>query len=214
MVSPSSSQSPAYAPQGRSRAHPLHDAARNTGATGDGEDRRREATEVPLGRVRRAATVAAMVAAAMAVDLGTKALAVELLAGGVPQSLMPVLDLSLVFNRGISFSLFQAPDPTSLALLLAMQVALTCFVIWLALNAAEALQRLGFSAIAGGAISNVLDRFMDGAVTDFLDLHTAGIRWFTFNLADVWISVGVVLLILDALPIWPHRAGMPGGLAQ
>ncbi|AWB26130.1 signal peptidase II (plasmid) [Methylobacterium currus] len=155
-----------------------------------------------------------MVAAAMAVDLGTKALAVELLAGGVPQSLMPVLDLSLVFNRGISFSLFQAPDPTSLALLLGMQVALTCFVIWLALNAAEALQRLGFSAIAGGAISNVLDRFMDGAVTDFLDLHTAGIRWFTFNLADVWISVGVVLLILDALPIWPHRAGMPGGLAQ
>lgn len=210
MVSPS----PTHAPQGRSKANPPHDAAQNAGATGDAEDRRREASEVPLGRVRRAATGAALVAAVMAIDLATKALAVERLAGGVSRNLMPVLDLSLAFNRGISFSLFPAHDPTSLAVLLAMQGALTYLVIWLALNATDALQRLEFSAIAGGAAGNVLDRLADGTVTDFLDLHTAGIRWFTFNLADVCISVGVVLLILDALPIWHRCAGVPGGLAR
>ena len=57
--------------------------------------------------------------------------------------------------------------------------------------------------MAGGAAGNFLDRLMDGTVTDYLDLHTGGIRWFTFNLADAWISLGVVLLLIDGFRL--HR---------
>lgn len=212
MMSPS--RSPIHGLDGQSRAHPSHDAAWSDEVTGAVKGRWREPATVTLNRIFPVATVVAVVSVTAAIDLVTKVVAMKLLAGGVARNLMPMLDLSLAFNRGISFSLFQAHDPASLVVLLGIQGALTCLVIWWAVNATEALQRFGFSAIAGGAVANVLDRFINGTVTDILDLHTAGIRWFTFNLADVWISAGVVLLILDALPVWFHRTGVPGGLTR
>ncbi|MDN3625764.1 signal peptidase II [Methylobacterium isbiliense] len=147
------------------------------------------------------AAVAAVIAAAAAVDLGAKALAEAWLAEGAVRGLVPLVDLSLSFNQGISFSLFPARDPSSLAVLLGVQGTLTCLVMAWALATPDPLERLGIAAIAGGALGNFLDRLMDGAVTDYLDLHTGGIHWFTFNLADVWISVGVALLLRAGLPM-------------
>ncbi|MDN3626675.1 signal peptidase II [Methylobacterium isbiliense] len=148
-----------------------------------------------------------MAGAAAAVDLGAKAVAEAWLVEGAVRGRVPFVDLSLSFNHGISFSLFPAYDPSSLALLLGIQGTLTCLVVGWALAAKGGLERLGLAAIAGGAAGNFLDRLMDGAVTDYLDLHTGGIRWFTFNLADVWISAGVVLLLLEGLPL---RRSHPG----
>ncbi|WP_244479752.1 signal peptidase II [Methylobacterium sp. Leaf111] len=113
--------------------------------------------------------------------------------------LLPFVDLTLSFNHGISFSLFPARDPSSLALLLGIQGTLTCFIAVWAVAAAGGLERLGLAAMARGAAGNLIDRFMDGSVTDYLDLHTGGMRWFTFNLADAWISGGVVLLLIDGI---------------
>ncbi|GJE02511.1 signal peptidase II [Methylobacterium isbiliense] len=155
----------------------------------------------------RVGTVAAVAGAAAAVDLGAKAVAEAWLVEGAVRGRVPFVDLSLSFNHGISFSLFPAYDPSSLALLLGIQGTLTCLVVGWALAAKGGLERLGLAAIAGGAAGNFLDRLMDGAVTDYLDLHTGGIRWFTFNLADVWISAGVVLLLLEGLPL---RRSHPG----
>ena len=155
----------------------------------------------------RAATVAAVVVAAAAVDLGAKAVAEGWLTDGVPRGFVPFIDLSLSFNHGISFSLFPARDPSSLAVLLAIQGTLTCLVIVWSLATTGTLERLGAAAIAGGAAGNFLDRLIDGAVTDFLDLHAGGIRWFTFNLADVWISAGVVLLFLEGLHLRQRHCG-------
>ena len=59
--------------------------------------------------------------------------------------------------------------------------------------------------VIGGALGNVVDRFRFGAVADFLDFHWAGYHWPAFNLADAAISVGVVILLLDALLIGDER---------
>ena len=149
----------------------------------------------------RVGIVAGVAVAASAIDLGAKAVAEAWLEEGAVRGALPFVDLSLSFNHGISFSLFPAHNPSSLALLLAIQGMLTCLVAGWALAAGGGLERLGLAAIAGGAAGNFVDRLMDGVVTDYLDLHTGGIRWFTFNLADVWISTGVVLLLLDGLPL-------------
>ena len=57
------------------------------------------------------------------------------------------------------------------------------------------LTRLGYALIIGGALGNLADRIIHGAVVDFVSLHYAGYYWYVFNLADIWISLGVVLLI-------------------
>lgn len=149
------------------------------------------------GLARRVATVGAILVAAAAIDLAAKAAAESWLAEGGVQGFLPFVDLSLSFNHGISFSLFPARDPSSLTLLLGIQGTLTCLIAGCAVAAGSGLERLGLASMAGGAAGNLIDRFMDGTVTDYLDLHMGGMRWFTFNLADAWISLGVVLLLID-----------------
>lgn len=155
-------------------------------------------------------TLAAIVVGAAIVDLTTKSLAVALLAEGDVRGVIPFIDLALHYNRGISFSMFQAGSPASLAVLLAIQAALTTLVAFFAHRATATLPRLGLALITGGALGNLVDRSVDGAVTDFLDLHTAGIHWFAFNLADFWISSGVVVLVLDEVVASRRPETMPG----
>lgn len=150
-----------------------------------------------------------VIVGAAIVDLGTKALAVASLSEGDARGAIPFIDFTLHYNRGISFSLFQAGSPASVAALLTVQAALTTFVAVWAYRATGILQRLGLALITGGALGNLVDRLVDGAVTDFLDLHTAGIHWFAFNMADFWVSSGVFLLILDAFPILGVRGSAP-----
>lgn len=161
-----------------------------------------------------ASSMATVIVAAALIDLVMKALAVAWLAEGDVRGAIPFVDLALHYNRGISFSMFQAGSPASLAALLTVQAGLTILVAFLALRATATLQRLGFSLITGGALGNLVDRSVDGAVTDFLDLHTAGIHWFAFNMADFWISSGVVLLILDAVAEVCRQETMPGDMQR
>ncbi|HJE22877.1 MAG TPA: signal peptidase II [Methylorubrum populi] len=161
-----------------------------------------------MGSLRAATIVAATAAIAAGVDLLTKAIAADRLSGGSVHALLPGLDLKLAFNHGISFSLLPAHDPASLAVLLAFQSALTGLVAWLAFRAGGSTERLGLALVTGGALGNLLDRWCQGGVTDWIDLHPAGSHWFTFNLADAWISVGVVLLVGDA--IMTARNGVRG----
>ena len=62
---------------------------------------------------------------------------------------------------------------------------------------------LGF--VVGGALGNVIDRFLHGAVVDFLDFHAAGYHWPAFNVADSAITIGVVILIIDSLKSKPAK---------
>ncbi|MBM1170176.1 signal peptidase II [Microvirga arabica] len=142
--------------------------------------------------------VLGLIALTAAVDLGTKLLASMHLADAA-EPLVPFLSLSLAFNRGVSFSMFSADTDTGVTILLIVQALATAFVTWFALRAPDPGERTGYGLIAGGALGNLIDRAADGAVTDFLDLHPMAWRLFTFNVADIFISAGVGLLVIDAL---------------
>nr|WP_210340299.1 signal peptidase II [Microvirga splendida] len=154
-----------------------------------------------------------MIALTATVDLGTKLLASMYLTNTV-EPLLPFLSLSLAFNRGVSFSMFSADTGTGVAILLIVQALATAFVTWSALRARGLGERTGFGLIAGGALGNLIDRVLDGAVTDFLDLHPMAWRLFTFNIADVFISAGVALLVIDAFRGSRAEPVRPGVRAQ
>lgn len=114
-------------------------------------------------------------------------------------------DLVLVFNRGVSFGMFgNAPSWATAALIvfaLLLSIAL-CIWMW---RADTVLLGSALGLVVGGAIGNVIDRFVHGAVVDFLDFHVAGYHWPAFNVADSAIAVGVVFLILDSLKSKPSE---------
>lgn len=110
----------------------------------------------------------------------------------------PVFNLSMVWNQGVSFGLFQAGNWWQRGLLIAVSLGVSGFLaVWM-LSAERRLQAAAFGLIIGGALGNVIDRFAFGAVVDFLDF--SGLYFpFVFNIADAAISIGVAVLILDLL---------------
>lgn len=134
---------------------------------------------------------------AFAVDQVSKALALSFPAVETGIPVLPVFDLVLVRNHGVSFGLLGGLAPWwSLALLNLAIVAGLVSWLWRSRNA---LVDVALGLLIGGALGNVLDRFRHGAVTDFLDFHVAGHHWPAFNLADVAVVCGSALLVLDCL---------------
>ena len=111
----------------------------------------------------------------------------------------PFLDLTLRWNRGISFSLFAGDSAAGQAILLAVTLAATGLLTWWLFRTRSALPAAGLGLIIGGAVGNAIDRLAHGAVIDYLDLHAFGRHFFVFNVADAAINIGVALLILDLL---------------
>ncbi len=112
---------------------------------------------------------------------------------------MPFLNLTMVWNRGVTFGLMTGDSPTH-ALILAgiAAVVVILLLVWMA-RAENRLTALALGAVAGGAIGNVIDRFRFGAVVDFIHAHAFGWSWYVFNVADAAIVCGVVLLVGDAM---------------
>lgn len=108
----------------------------------------------------------------------------------------PWFNFSMVWNRGVSFGLFQAGTWWQTGLLIAVSLVISGLLAAWMFRAERRLQALSFGMIIGGAVGNVIDRFLYGAVVDFLDF--SGLYFpFVFNVADAAISVGVGLLLLD-----------------
>ena len=115
------------------------------------------------------------------------------------RSLLPVLDLALRFNRGVSFSLLTQNGALGAALLTSFSLGVVMVLtIWL-WRSPSLPTAAGLGLIIGGALGNALDRARLGAVVDFLDLHAFQRHFFVFNLADAAISAGVALLIVDGV---------------
>ncbi|MFN8112565.1 MAG: signal peptidase II [Solirubrobacterales bacterium] len=133
----------------------------------------------------RAALVAVV---ALALDQLTKAIVRGDIQPGERIDFLPGVDLVRVANRGIAFGLLD--DAGSLVLVLAA-VAFACLLgVFLAASGRRGLW-LPIGLLAGGAIGNLIDRIHEGAVTDFVDIGP----WPAFNLADVEITLGVVILV-------------------
>lgn len=113
--------------------------------------------------------------------------------------LTPFLDLTLRWNRGISFSLFARDSAAAQVVLLAVTLAATGLLAWWLLRSRAGLSAVGLGLIIGGALGNAIDRLAHGAVLDYLDLHAFSRHFFVFNIADAAINIGVALLILDLL---------------
>lgn len=114
----------------------------------------------------------------------------------------PVLDLHLTWNAGISYGLLQQNGIGRWILLAVSVAAVLLLWVWLA-RAHSHLSAVALGLIIGGAVGNAIDRFVYGAVADFVLFHigTAAERidWYVFNLADCAICVGVAGLLYDSL---------------
>ena len=104
----------------------------------------------------------------------------------------------LVFNPGVTFGLLRAYSNVHFLLLVGGVCVLSCIVgIWW-YKAENAMQRYATAMILAGALGNLADRIRFHAVVDFLDFHVFGWHWYTFNVADSAIVLGVGLLLLDS----------------
>ncbi len=142
-----------------------------------------------------------LIAAAVVADQLTKTAALSLLSQGTAVPVLPGLNLSLGFNTGASFGMmggFMAGKPLLMA---ALTGALTIAFAVMAFRAQPALERAGFALVVGGALGNIIDRLRQGAVTDFLDFYWRDWHWPTFNVADIAITLGTVLILAASLPL-------------
>lgn len=111
---------------------------------------------------------------------------------------LPFLDLVIVWNRGVSFGMFGGGTVPPWAFVVLSGVISIALLVWL--RRAESLwTQMAIGLVIGGAIGNVVDRILFGAVFDFIDVHVAGWHWPAFNLADSAITLGVVLLLVESL---------------
>ena len=118
------------------------------------------------------------------------------------QAILPFLDFTLVWNSGVSYGLFGGNGDTGRWLLSGVAVLAIGYFIWAMRRAETHWVGMSYALIAGGALGNLIDRLWYGAVVDFISLHWAGYYWFVFNLADIWITLAVIILLLDAF--WPQ----------
>lgn len=119
--------------------------------------------------------------------------------------LLPFLSLYHARNPGIAFSMLSSVSDWGLIVL---TLCIICFVIWLWKNAGpeKSLSRFGFLLVIGGAIGNLIDRIRFHYVIDYISFHINGVFSFAiFNLADSFITVGAVLIVLDELLHWKRE---------
>ena len=110
----------------------------------------------------------------------------------------PYLNLFLIWNKGIAFGLLSIDGSiiyNSITILIGLIIITILFMMLKNNN----IQRYFFALIVGGALGNFYDRIVYTAVPDFIDLHFYGFHWFVFNVADIFITIGVFCLILVEL---------------
>ena len=112
------------------------------------------------------------------------------------------LNFSLVWNSGISFGILQI-EPNIFYLLISIIItAINLILIYWMLTSSNYLESIFISIILGGALGNLFDRYYYSSVPDFIDLHYESFHWFTFNIADIFITIGIIgLLIIDLFKI-------------
>lgn len=153
-------------------------------------------------------------AAVLAADLATKRAVLDGLDIAVaPVRVAPFLDLTLVWNRGISYGLLEQDTPAGRWLLVAVTAAATVALLFWLLRTKSLLTAASLGLVVGGAIGNGIDRVVYGAVVDFVHFHVGSFSWYVFNLADAAIVAGAAGLVFEAVrggPIDAAKGGSDG----
>jgi signal peptidase II len=121
----------------------------------------------------------------------------------------PFFDIVLVWNRGVSYGLFQQDSDTGRFILVAVNVV-AALALWIWLSRVRVrLTAISIGLVIGGALANAFDRAFYGAVADFFHFHAFGFSWYVFNVADVAIVAGVAGLLYESLLDSHKRAPKP-----
>jgi len=119
---------------------------------------------------------------------------------GIPEPVLPFLNWLLLLNPGAAFSFLAQGSGWQRWFFTILGLIACIYIVWLLRkNQSDKLLCVALSLILGGALGNVLDRLMYGAVVDFIDLHYANWHWPAFNIADSAICIGAVLIIFGEL---------------
>ena len=114
------------------------------------------------------------------------------------------INLNLIWNKGIAFGLFSYGEKFEYNLLTGLIIIITVIVFWMIMKT-KGLEKFGFLMILGGALGNIFDRLYYSAVPDFIDIYYKNFHWFVFNVADIFITVGVLMLIINEIAIKNHK---------
>jgi len=112
--------------------------------------------------------------------------------------ILPFFNMVMVWNRGVSYGLLPAGSFAGTLLLIFLSLAAVAGLSWWLSKAERLWLGFGLGLVIGGALGNVIDRVLYGAVADFFHFYAFGHDWYVFNVADAAITVGVVVLLLDA----------------
>jgi signal peptidase II len=145
----------------------------------------------------------AAAAAALIADQGMKTLLLygfgfAAMGPGEHVEVLPFFDLVMVWNRGISYGLLQPHGISGTWLLTFFSLAATVALGWWLTRTERVFPAIGLGLVIGGALGNVVDRILYGAVADFFHFHAFGRDWYVFNVADAAIVAGVAVLLVDA----------------
>jgi signal peptidase II len=114
------------------------------------------------------------------------------------------INLNLIWNKGIAFGLFSYGEKFEYNLLTGLIIMIIVIVFWMIIKT-KGFEKYGFLMILGGALGNIFDRLYYSAVPDFIDIYYKNFHWFVFNVADIFITVGVLMLIINEITIKNHK---------
>ncbi|MDC3099439.1 signal peptidase II [Candidatus Pelagibacter sp.] len=106
------------------------------------------------------------------------------------------LNIYLIWNDGIAFGLFSLDEKNLYNYLTIFIFIIVVFILFWIIKS-KGIQKYALSMISGGALGNLFDRIIYRAVPDFIDLHVNNFHWFIFNIADIFITIGVFIMILS-----------------
>ncbi|KZL18712.1 Lipoprotein signal peptidase [Pseudovibrio axinellae] len=129
--------------------------------------------------------------------------------GASPISVGPFLDLVLVWNKGVSYGLFQQTTEIGRWGLAAFTVVASIFIWLWSTRVTKRSEALCLGLILSGALSNGFDRLYYGQVVDYVYFHVGEFSWYVFNLADAWIVLGAAGLLLESLFIGRNKDSRP-----
>ena len=110
--------------------------------------------------------------------------------------LYPFLNLTLIWNTGMAFGLFESESNTYHFISALIVVVIGFLIIWLC-KSKIFIEKIALSVVIGGALGNLFDRIKFNAVPDFIYLHYRDFHWFVFNVSDIVITIGIILLLLS-----------------
>ena len=108
------------------------------------------------------------------------------------------INIFLIWNKGIAFGLLSF-ERNSLYNLITVLILVIILILFVLVFKSEKFKKKSYIFITGGALGNLFDRIIYNSVPDFIDIHFKEFHWFIFNIADIFITIGVICLIFDEI---------------